>query len=90
MGAGNCPIAYNGRFNREVTGGIGLLWEKTEGDLADKIRYADTHPGEVAALGRRAQERIRDHYTWEQVTSDHDQFFRQVVRSRTVRKISPP
>jgi glycosyltransferase involved in cell wall biosynthesis len=90
MGAGNCPIAYNGRFNREVTGGIGLLWEKTEGDLADKIRYADTHPDEVEALGRRAQERIRDHYTWEQVASDHDRFFRQVVRSRTVRKISPP
>jgi glycosyltransferase involved in cell wall biosynthesis len=85
MGAANCPVAYNGKFNREVTGGIGLMWEKTKGDLAEKIRYADSHPEEVRELGLKAQQRVRDEYTWDSVADSHDQFFREIARKRGLR-----
>ncbi len=82
MGCANCCLALNNRFNAENLAGTGLMWEKRPGDLAQKIRWADAHPAEVKELGRQAQDRIREHYTWDGIASQHDAFFRQVARKR--------
>ena len=48
-------------------GGTGLLVEpgSTE-DLADKIRWAESHPEEMAAMGERGREIYQDNYTSDQ------------------------
>jgi glycosyltransferase involved in cell wall biosynthesis len=65
MGCGNGVLALDTPFNAENLEGTGVLWRKLPGDLAAKIRWAEEHPEELRALGRRAQDRIRDHYTWD-------------------------
>ena len=62
--------------------GNGLTWEKVRGSLAEQIRWADSHPAEVRALGIRAQQRIREQYTWDRIAEEHDRFFRQVAAGR--------
>ena len=82
MGCRNAAIALGSVFNVEVLGGTGLVWSKRDGSLAERIRWADEHPETLHELGRRAQQRIRDHYTWDQVARDHDAFFRRLVSGR--------
>jgi glycosyltransferase involved in cell wall biosynthesis len=85
MGCSNCAIALGTDFNTEVLGGTGLVWDKSPGSLAERIRWADAHPDEVAELGRRAQERIRDHYTWDKIAADHDRYFREIAAKHGLR-----
>jgi glycosyltransferase involved in cell wall biosynthesis len=82
MGCANGVLAYRSVFNEENLGGTGVLWTKEPGSLAAAIRWAEDHPEELRALGRRAQERIRERYTWDRIADEHDRFFRAVARSR--------
>ncbi len=82
MGCANGVIAFDSIFNAENLEDTGILWDKTPGSLAEKIRWAESHPEEFAELGRRAQQRIRDHYTWDEIADQHDRFFRSVARRR--------
>jgi glycosyltransferase involved in cell wall biosynthesis len=85
MGCSNCAIALGTEFNTEVLADTGLTWDKTPGTLAERIRWADAHPDEVRALGRRAQERIREHYTWDKIAQDHDRYFRGLAQKYRLR-----
>jgi len=85
MGCANLAIAFDSVFNAEVLAGTGLMWEKEAGSLAERIRWAEANPEERLAIGRRAQDRVREHYTWDQVAVDHDRFFRRVARRRGLR-----
>ena len=80
MGCGNLAIALDTAFNSENLADTGRYWTKEPGALADQIRWADSNPDEVRALGARAQARIRDEYTWDGVADAHDRFFREVAR----------
>jgi glycosyltransferase involved in cell wall biosynthesis len=84
MGCANLAIAFNSPFNTEVLAGTGLIWEKAPDSLASQIRWAESHPVEARELGRRAQDRIRQQYTWDQVARDHDRFFRRIARERGI------
>jgi glycosyltransferase involved in cell wall biosynthesis len=85
MGCANCCLALRTPFNEENLAGTGTLWEKRGGDLAERIRWADANPSEVKDLGRRAQDRIREHYTWDRIAAQHDAFFREVARRHGLR-----
>jgi glycosyltransferase involved in cell wall biosynthesis len=89
MGCANCAIALNTVFNSEVLDGHGLVWEKRPGSLAAQIRWADGHPDEIKEMGKRAQQRVKEHYNWDQVALDHDVFFRRVARQRGI-PVGPP
>jgi glycosyltransferase involved in cell wall biosynthesis len=84
MGCGNGVLALDTPFNAENLEGTGVLWRKQPGDLAAKIRWGEEHPEELRALGQRAQDRIRDHYTWDMAADRHDAFFRSVARARGI------
>lgn len=84
MGCANCSIALDTPFNAENLEGTGVLWTKRPGDLGSRIRWADENETEVAQLGRRAQQRIREHYTWDEIARQHDEFFRGVARARGI------
>jgi glycosyltransferase involved in cell wall biosynthesis len=80
MGCANGVLALDTPFNAENLDGTGVLWHKDRGDLAAKIRWAEEHPDELRDLGRRAQDRIGEHYTWDLVAERHDRYFRELGR----------
>jgi glycosyltransferase involved in cell wall biosynthesis len=82
MGCANGVLALDTAFNAENLAGTGVLWEKAPGDLAAKIAWAEANAAQFKELGLKAQQRIREHYTWDQVAERHDQFFRHVARRR--------
>ncbi len=80
MACGNIIIAHNVRFNREVLGGHGLLWDKTEGSLLSQIEEAHKHYKKYqASLPKQCIKRIQTYYSWDKVGVDHELFFRWVT-----------
>lgn len=79
MGYGNCVIALDTVFNREVLADTGLFFSKEPGSLAALIQRVEAGPAEIASLKARARQRIRDEYTWEKVSGQYDELFREVA-----------
>lgn len=80
MACGNVIVAHNVRFNREVLGGHGVLWEKDPGDLKSKLEDVHANYSRYQRdLPSRCIERIRTYYSWDKVGRDHELFFRWVV-----------
>jgi glycosyltransferase involved in cell wall biosynthesis len=79
MGYGNCILALDTVFNREVLADGGLFFPRDAGALAQMIRDVESDPALVAKLRRMGPERIRDNYTWEKIASQYDELFREVA-----------
>lgn len=88
MGYANCILAFDTVFNREVLGvdgqdsGAGWLFPKSSEVLSALIRELEASPGKVAELRRRGPERIRAQYTWEKVSAQYADLFREVATQR--------
>jgi glycosyltransferase involved in cell wall biosynthesis len=79
LGFGNCVLAFDVPFNREVLRDYGLYFGEDEGELTGKIQYLEDHPEEVERYRRRAPERIRRAYTWEKITDQYEELFRRMA-----------
>lgn len=86
LGFGNCILALDTPFNREVLDGpqgadarYGILYRKDVDELAAKIQMVEDHPELQAAYARRAPERIRERYTWEHITDQYEKLFRRMT-----------
>jgi glycosyltransferase involved in cell wall biosynthesis len=83
MACGNACFANETVYSREVLSGTGLLWSRSKpGSLAEQITWAEAHTKESRALGKKAQDRARDHYNWDKIAQGHDEFFRRLGRER--------
>ena len=82
LGFGNLVLALNTPFNVEVldNGKYGLLYEKNLESLVDKIRFAESHPDQVRQFRALAPERIRERFTWEQITDQYEELFGKITR----------
>ena len=78
MGRG-CLILYlDTPENAEVAGGAGLPF--THATLTQVMRQAlDLTPAERLAWRERAQQRVRERYSWEAVTDQYEALFRRLV-----------
>ena len=81
MGYGNCILALDVVFNREVLDDTGLFFPKDADALAQLIRRVEQEPALVADLRRKAPRRIESHYSWDKVSEQYDQLFHEVVAS---------
>jgi len=81
LGFGNCVLALDVPFNREVILDYGLLFRRDVNDLREKIQYLEDHPEAVEEFRRRAPERIREAYTWEKITDQYEELFRKMLGS---------
>lgn len=79
LGYGNCVLALDVPFNREVIRDYGLLFRKDIDDLREKLQYLEDRPDAAAEFRRRAPERIREAYTWEKITRDYETLFTRMV-----------
>jgi glycosyltransferase involved in cell wall biosynthesis len=87
LGYGNCVLALDTPFSREVLDGLGvrearygLLFAKDPADLAEKIRFLIDHPEIRADYAHRAPNRIRERYTWEHITDAYERLFWRMVK----------
>ncbi|MDR7483326.1 MAG: DUF1972 domain-containing protein [Armatimonadota bacterium] len=79
MGCGACVLVLNRPFNAEVVAEAGLLWEKSETDLREKMRRVLAHPGEAKRYGALALERVKRHYSWDASADAHERLFLRLV-----------
>jgi glycosyltransferase involved in cell wall biosynthesis len=79
MGAGNCVIAKNTPENREVVADTGLFFSGA-GDLSQQLGRTLSDPGLVSQLRQCAQNRIRSRYSWDAITDQYEQLFRELAQ----------
>jgi len=89
MGYGNCILALDTVFNREVLADGGIFFSRDAGALADILRSIERDPELVAALRRKGPERILANYTWEKIAGEYDALFRDVVARATASPSRP-
>ncbi len=69
-------LLFDVGFNREVAQNGAYYWTKKPGSLAALLDQAEMmEPGEIAALGKKAHERIAVSYSWEFITNRYEQVF---------------
>ena len=81
LGFGNCILAMETPFNREVLGDHGLFFRKDEDDLLERLQTIVEDRALQSELSRRAPDRIREKYTWDIVTDQYDDLFRDLGRA---------
>jgi glycosyltransferase involved in cell wall biosynthesis len=79
MGYGNCILALDTVFNREVLADGGIFFPRDRTVLARQIQEIERDPAMVAELRRMGPERIRANYTWEKIANQYDALFREVA-----------
>ena len=79
MGYGNCILALDTVFNREVLADGGVFFPRDAAVLADEMLAIEANPARVAELRRMGPERIRKNYTWEKIANQYDSLFREVA-----------
>ena len=79
MGYGNCILALDTVFNREVLADGGLFFPKDSRNLAEQMRRIEAEPALVEELRRKGPERIEKDYTWDKVSDQYDRLFREVA-----------
>lgn len=81
LGFGNLVIALDTPFNSEVLAGgrCGLLYPKTVAGLTERIQWIEGHPAEAEEFRRLAPARIRERFTWEQITTEYEDLFRKIA-----------
>lgn len=86
LGCRNCIAAFASPFNREVlTGRDGALHGELFADqyeLACILQRFEDQPDLVKSYRARAWNRVREAYTWEQITDGYEAVFRAVVVRR--------
>jgi glycosyltransferase involved in cell wall biosynthesis len=79
MGYGNCILALDTVFNREVLDDTGVFFPKDKEKLALLMQQVEQDPRLVDELRRKAPRRIEKEYSWDKVSDQYEQLFREVV-----------
>jgi len=80
MGYGNCVLALDTVFNREVLADGGVFFPRDEAVLAGEMQALEANPARVAELRQMGPERIRNNYTWEKIAGQYDTLFQEVAK----------
>jgi len=80
MGYGNCVLALDTVFNREVLADGGIFFPRDEAVLAGEMQALEANPARVAELRQMGPERIRKNYTWEKIAGQYDTLFQEVAK----------
>lgn len=78
MGYGNCVLTLATPENVEVVGDAGIPYAD-ESDLTVKLQRVLRDGSLVNGYRNRAQARIKEHYTWDQVVDRYEQLFAEMA-----------
>jgi glycosyltransferase involved in cell wall biosynthesis len=89
LGYGNCVIALDNPFNREVLVNragreFGVLFPKNAEALTATLNDIDADDAKAARLRAAAPDRIREAYTWEFIVNEYERIFSSVAERRQV------
>jgi glycosyltransferase involved in cell wall biosynthesis len=81
MAFGACVVTHDTPENLETIGEAGFAYHGREGatHLRQILQRLLTEPETVATYRQLAQQRARQHYTWEAVTTAYEQLFQQLL-----------
>jgi glycosyltransferase involved in cell wall biosynthesis len=79
LGYGNCVLALDTPFNREVVGEYGILF-RDAADLSQKLQYIEDNPAEADKFRGIAPQRIVEKYSWDHITDQYEDYFFRLVR----------
>lgn len=83
MSYGNCVISNGTPENIEVVGDAGLVFEKNNfADLSTLLSGVLESPERVAELGKRASERVTQHYSWDSVVSRYEELIGSLIAGK--------
>ena len=74
MGFGNCVLTLSAPENMEAVGDAAILYQD-ESDLVRKLQRVLRDGSLVHSFRNRAQARVQEHYTWDQVVDQYEQLF---------------
>lgn len=80
MISGNAVAYLKTAEGDEVTAGTAVPFEENEADLASRMEMLLNDPSFRADLGRRAELRARETYSWEAITTRYEELFQAVLR----------
>ena len=76
MGFGNCVLANDVPEHREVMQNAGLFFNTSSvEDLREKMQFLVDHPEIVKQYQSQAVARIKEAYTWDQISNSYENFF---------------
>ena len=81
LGYGNLILALNTPFNAEVldNGRCGLLYDKNVASLTAVMQAIEADDAKAEEFRQRAPDRIRERFTWEQITDQYEEMFTKLV-----------
>lgn len=84
MGYGNCLLVNDVPEHREVVGDCGL-WFRAENqdEIVAAFEQVLADPEETRVLGECAEQRARERFSWDAVTLEYADLFRQLAGSRS-------
>ncbi|GIL14912.1 MAG: glycosyl transferase [Chloroflexota bacterium] len=82
MAFGNVVIVNDTRENLETIGDAGLTYDGKRGApaLAETLQALIDHPERAEEYRCRAQERVRQHFTWDAVTDEYEALFKRMLK----------
>ena len=76
LGSTNLNMLLDIGFNREVALDSAVYWTKDDGNLASLIDKVETFTAdEIAIIGKKAKNRIKEAYSWEYIASEYEGIF---------------
>nr|WP_317315683.1 DUF1972 domain-containing protein [Limosilactobacillus mucosae] len=71
-------LLFDVGFNREVGQDAALYWTKEPGSLSSLLNETQQMTAsQIEDLGQKAKQRIKDAYSWQLITEEYDQVFRE-------------
>jgi len=79
MGCGRCVLYLDTAENREAAGDAGIAFSHSPEALAQKLQDVLKDAALRAECERRAVERVRKNYRWEDVTVQYERLFQELT-----------
>lgn len=83
MGYGLAPLVSDIKENTEAIDDAGYSFKvKDTGDLREKMAYLLNRPGEVERIGKLAQERVKNEYSWDSIVQKTVKVYQDIPDSK--------
>jgi len=80
MGAGNCVLVSDIAYNVEAVAEAGVQFKsKDVDDCREKMQWLADHPEDVRTFRKRAVERVRTQYNWDDVVTAYEGIFESLL-----------